>query len=71
MEKENYLKNIDTLSEREREDEILRLEREREKLTLEIEELLSSYAKAIGTSAPTKGARKIGRRPNDWSFWHK
>ena len=54
MEKENYLKNIDTLSERERDDEILRLEREREKLTLEIEELISSYAKAIGTRAPTK-----------------
>ena len=71
MEKNKYVKNIDTLTEREREDEIIRLEREREKLTVEIEETIASYAKAIGSKAPVKGARKIGRRPNDWSFWHK
>lgn len=71
MDNEKYIKKIDTLTEREREEEILRLEREREKLTLEIEELIASYAKAIGTGAPQKGARRIGGAPNDWSFWHR
>ena len=67
----NIPKAPSELNEKEREAEIFRLERERENINNELEDLVRAYAKLIGDQTPTKGARPRGAVPNDWSYWHK
>ena len=59
---------IDAMNSRDKADMIRRLEREREKVNNEIENILRSYAKESGNRALKKRRRKIGYLPNDWSF---
>lgn len=54
-----------------REEEIARLESEREELNYKIEELLREYSRAIGSREPIKGVRTPSTSPNEYSFWHK
>lgn len=54
-----------------REEEIARLEGEREELNAEIEQLLREYSVAIGSREPIKGVRARSTQPNEYSFWHK
>ena len=61
--------NTDQLSDAEREDEIARLEAEREGIDTEIERLLSDYARLTRNHTVQKGARRIGASPKDRSFW--
>lgn len=58
------------LSDTERDDEIARLEGEREKIDIEIEDLLSSYARLTRNPAVKKGARRVGDSPKDLSYWN-
>lgn len=66
-----YARPVGELSSAEREMEIERLERERMKLIFEIDSLVESYCRAIGDGAAMRGARRLGKSPNDWSYWHK
>ena len=59
---------IDAMNSRDKADMIRRLEREREKVNIEIENILRSYARESGNSALKKRKRRIGYLPNDWSF---
>lgn len=54
-----------------REEEIARLEGEREALNADIEKLLREYSLAIGSREPIKGVRAASTQPNEYSFWHK
>ena len=59
---------IDAMNSRDKADMIRRLEREREKVNIEIENILRSYARESGNRALKKRKRRIGFLPNDWSF---
>ena len=66
-----YARPVSELSAAEREMEIERLERERMKIVFEIDALVKSYCRAIGDGTAMRGARRLGKSPNDWSYWHK
>ncbi len=55
-------------SSAERDEAIRRLERERERINLEIEGVLKMYAKESGTRSLSKRRHKMGKSPNDYSF---
>ena len=63
------LNSTDRLSNAESEDEIERLEEEREGIDTEIERLLSDYARLTRDRTVKKGARRIGTSPKDISYW--
>lgn len=71
MPKNVYIRPVASLSEKERRDEILTLELERERLNREIEELCREYARALDSREPIRRARRVGTQPNDYSYWHK
>ena len=58
------------LSDGEREEEISRLEGERERVDAEIERLLSDYSRLTRNRAVKKGARRVGASPKDISYWN-
>lgn len=70
-EKFKYAKPVGELSGAEREREIYRLELERERICAEIASLVEEYSRAIGDGRAMRGAKRIGKMPNDWSYWHK
>lgn len=70
MPKNIYSRPVASLTEKERRDEILTLELERERLNREIEELCREYSRALGSREPVRRARRIGTQPNDFSYWH-
>lgn len=51
-----------------RDAEIARLERERLRINVEIEELLRSYSKESGDRTLRKRRYKVGKGPNDYGF---
>lgn len=57
------------LSDAEREEEIVRLEKEREEIDEEIETLLSGYAGLTRDTVAVRGARRKGYTPKDMSYW--
>ena len=65
-----YNRPVAALSEKERRDEILTLELERERLSREIEELCREYARAVGSREAIRRARRVGSAENDYSYWH-
>lgn len=66
--KKNINRGLDDLGSRDRADMIRRLEKEREKVNLEIESLLKSYARESGNRALKKRRGGVGSLPNDYSF---
>ena len=71
MPKNVYNRPVASLSEKERRDEILTLELERERICRELEELCREYARAVGSREAVRGARRVGTTPNDYSYWHE
>ena len=69
--KKSGIPEVDTMSEREKDDEIARLERERLRINTEIEQVLKNYAKESGNKALRRRRYKIGRSPNDYGFGGK
>ncbi len=70
MPKNIYSRPVTSLSEKERRDEILTLELERERLNRELEELCREYARALSSREQIRRARRVGTQPNDYSYWH-
>lgn len=56
------------LDSQERDDTIRNLERERQRINLEIEEVLRKYASESGNRSLRKRGHKYGSYPNDWNF---
>ena len=56
------------MTERDRESEIKRLERERLMINEEIEALLKDYAKESGNNSYKPRKHKFGKSPNDYSY---
>lgn len=58
----------ESLDSRERDEAIRSLERERQRINLEIEEVLRKYANESGNRSLKKRGHKSGSYPNDWNF---
>ena len=71
MRNDVFSRPTSTLSDKERREQIYTLERERERLNRELEELAREYAAAVGSRESIRRARRIGTGENDWSYWHK
>ncbi|MCQ2413250.1 MAG: hypothetical protein MJ082_00440 [Clostridia bacterium] len=69
-EKKSYVP-IFSLTEKEREEKIRKLEENRLSLTKEIESLLRDFAKASGEKSVGIRKTKVGRAPNDYGFEKK
>ena len=64
--KEEGFAPVESMSEKERADEIARLERERLRINTEIEQVLKNYARESGNKKLRKRRYKIGKSPNDY-----
>ncbi len=69
--KKAEIPTVDTMSEKEKADEIARLERERLRINTEIEQVLKNYAKESGNRRLCRRRYKIGKAPNDYGFGGK
>ena len=58
----------ESLDSRERDEAIKSLERARQRINLEIEEVLRKYANESGNRSLKKRGHKSGSYPNDWNF---
>lgn len=58
----------DELGSSERDEAIKSLERERQRINLEIEDVLRKYANESGNRSLKKRGHKSGAHPNDWNF---
>ena len=58
----------DELEASKRDEAIKSLERERQRINLEIEDVLKKYANESGNRSLKKRGRKSGAYPNDWNF---
>ena len=58
----------ESLDSRERDEAIKSLERERQRINLEIEEVLRKYANESGNRSLKKKGHKSGSYANDWNY---